>query len=361
MSSSGLSPSSVTTPPARCTALPLSDLDQAILLTVLYADLFDYPLTQEEAYQRLIRLTTDRVLFSEALSTLTGTYLTATAEGYITWLGRERLVAVRRRRERIAQDLWTQARRYAQWMARVPFMRMVAVSGSLAVQNAEARSDIDLFCITAPNRLWLARTCIVPLSKLTRLLPRRFPSYLCPNYILALNDLDVDNRNLFTAHEITQAVPLWGGAVYRRFLHENTWVRTFLPDTRFERPAHTLQEPTPPWYTRWVEQTLRGSLGDAFDRLAYRIFTAFYRRRAERAGWSWARLAPAYQRSRYTVPEGGYARVIHRLFSERVRERLGTQHTAHDLEDLFSFPQDASDRPVYDWEERFAEDYGQTP
>ncbi len=335
----------------------LSDLERAILLTVLYADVFDYPLTEDELYCRLVSVASDWAAFEHALSALVGPHLKAT-EGYLTWLGREHLVPVRNRRRQAAGGLWASAHRYARWLARVPFVRMVAVSGSLAVRNAEDNGDIDLFCITTPNRLWLARTFIVPLSKLTRRLPRLFPLILCPNYILTLSALDIEDRNLFTAHEVAQAVPLWGGDVYDCFLQTNRWVHDFLPHTRLEDRLHEVYEPARPWFTRWAERLLRGRLGDTLDRLMHRLFVTFYRKRAERAGWPWRRLAPAYQRNRYTVPEGGYARAIHRLFVQRIHERLNGQIPPGTLERLFVFSDEESAPTVYDWEGLFAEEYG---
>ncbi len=342
---------------ARQGPSPLSDLERAILLTVLYADVFEYPLTEDELYDRLVCVASDRAAFEHALSALVGPHLKATA-GYLTWVGREHLVPVRNRRRQAAGGLWASAQRYARWLAQVPFVRMVAVSGSLAVRNAEDHGDIDLFCITTPNRLWLARSFIVPLSKLTRRLPRLFPLVLCPNYILTLSALDVEDRNLFTAHEVAQAVPLWGGDVYDCFLQTNRWVHDFLPHTRLEDRSRGMHEPARPWVTRWTERLLRGRLGDTLDRLMHRLFVTFYRKRAERAGWPWPRLAPAYQRNRYTVPEGGYARAIHRLFVQRIHERLNGQIPPDTLERLFVFSDEESTPPVYDWEGLFAEDYG---
>lgn len=336
---------------------PLSGLERAILLTVLYADLFDYPLSEDEVYRQLAGRTAERAVFEHALHTLVGPYLSCT-RGYVVWKGREQLVSMREHRQQAAPALWQIAARYARWLAWVPFVRMVAVSGSLAVENAEAHGDIDLFCITDARRLWIARLFIVPLSKLTRLFNTTFPLYLCPNYILALNALTVSHRNLFTAHEVTQAVPLWGNAAYQRFLNANHWVTDLLPHSRVSDRLHHLSEPSRPWLTRWTERLLHGRTGDALNRWMHRLFVRFYRKRAERAGWSWARLAPAYQEDRYTVPEGGYVRVVRRLFIERVRTYLDGHISECDLERFFPFPDEAPAESVYDWEGLFTKDYG---
>lgn len=334
----------------------LSELERAILLTVLYADLFDYALTEEELYARLVGAAAPRRHVQAATARLGGAYLAAT-QGYVVWQGREHLADLRRHRRAVAPELWATAGRYGRWLARVPFVRMVAVSGSLAVENAEARSDVDLFCITDAGRLWVARLFIVPLSKLTRHLPRRFPLYLCPNYLLALDALEVRERNLFTAHEVVQAVPLWGGDAFRRFADANAWVRGYLPHGRAGGMPALPTAPRRPVLTRACEALLRGRAGDLLDRLVHGLFVTFYRRRAERSGWTWAALAPAYQRSRYTVPEGGYVRVVRRLFAERVRERLGEAIPAADVEALFATPGQTA-AACYDWDGLFRQEYG---
>lgn len=335
----------------------LPQLERSILLTVLYADLFDYALTRAELLERLIGTTASAARVEAATSRLCAGYLCAVGE-FIVWNGREGLIDLRLRRRSVARGLWAGARRYGTWLAALPFVRMVAVSGSLALENAEPESDVDLFCITQANRLWLARLFIVPLSRLTRVFPSRFPLYLCPNYILSSNALEVTDRNLFTAHEVSQAVPLWGGRMFRRFLDANGWIADFLPHRTLQGAfGDRLLQRRRPLAARALERLLGGRLGNALNRVAYRLFVWFYRRRAERVGWSWPSLAPAYQLERYTVPEGGYVGVVQRLYERQVRERLGAAVATSYVRALF--PENRSGPPAgYDWDELFRREYG---
>jgi len=46
----------------------------------------------------------------------------------------------------------------------IPGLRMIAVSNSLAMYATHPESDIDLFVITAPQRLWIVRTLLLGIS-----------------------------------------------------------------------------------------------------------------------------------------------------------------------------------------------------
>jgi hypothetical protein len=136
------------------------------------------------------------------------------------------LVTKRRERWVAAQTLWPRAIHYGQWVAALPFIRMVAVTGSLAVDNPrDGVDDIDYLIVTQPGRLWLCRALIILMVRYGHLRG----VYLCPNYLLSENVLYFEENNLFTAREMLQMVPLYGHEFYLKMREVNAWVTDYLP------------------------------------------------------------------------------------------------------------------------------------
>ncbi len=202
-------------------------VETAIIHAVAYADIFDYPLTAEQVHRFLVGVEAPPSTVLDRLSR--GNLLEGRLghdRGYYFLPGREETVETRLRRAPISALAWPTARKYGRIVARLPFIRMVAVSGALTMDNVEADADIDFFIITEPGRLWLTRALVVGIVRLAA----RRGHVLCPNYFLSEGCLVLQRRNLFTAHELAQMVPVYGMATYRRMCHQNGWASRFLPN-----------------------------------------------------------------------------------------------------------------------------------
>jgi hypothetical protein len=62
------------------------------------------------------------------------------------------------------------------------------------------------------------------------LLAARQGDIICPNYVLCERALAVTERNLYTAHEFAQMIPLYNVAAYDQIQASNAWVRHYLPN-----------------------------------------------------------------------------------------------------------------------------------
>jgi hypothetical protein len=212
--------------------MPHSDyeISRAILNTVVYGDIFDYPLTLTEIHRYL----TWSSASLETVSGLVASHALLRKVGrYYTLPGRESIAETRECRQQVAMRLWPEAIRYGRMIARLPFVRMVAVTGSLAMNNVEADADIDYLIVTTPGRLWLARLLSLVV---TRLAAFRNIS-LCPNFLLTQNALEIPEHSLYAAHEFVQMVPLAGMDLFQRMRRLNLWVLDFLPNAYGPHPT----------------------------------------------------------------------------------------------------------------------------
>jgi hypothetical protein len=135
-------------------------------------------------------------------------------DGLVLPRGRREWLALRRERRRHSRRLVARHRRVLNALCRFPFVRMVALSGACAHENATDH-DVDVFLVTSRGRAWLVCLALTVLSRLVGV--RRS---LCLNYIVDEEALAFGERDLFTASE----------AVGMRLLAANAWVCDRFPN-----------------------------------------------------------------------------------------------------------------------------------
>ena len=206
-----------------------TELRHYILRTLLYYDLFDYPLTAQEIALFLESDDFGLEVIEEGLRLLAGEKVVGSKDGY--WFLDDQngqIVGKRLRMEREGKRMWKIARRMGKFMRMVPFVRAVFISGQLSRYIADQKSDIDYFIITEPEHLWIVRTLFV-LFRRTVLLNNR--KYFCTNYYVTTDNLEIAERNIYTACETASLKPLWNHALFNRFSRVNLkWIRQFYPN-----------------------------------------------------------------------------------------------------------------------------------
>jgi hypothetical protein len=213
--------------PAGATA-SMTKEELAIARSVLYASLFDYPLTLTQLRQTLIESTQTPTeilaLFGRSEP------LQATIEhrqGFFFPRDRRDLVSERRRREARSRIFLDRHRRLLSVICALPYVKMVALSGSVAHLNLEGSGDLDLFIVTRGRHVWSVTVAVVLLAKLMR---RRKTT--CANFVLADSALALDQQDLFAASQIIHLKPLIGDDTYRSFVAANPFVSHFYPNFR---------------------------------------------------------------------------------------------------------------------------------
>src|SRR5262249_20693764 len=137
-------------------------------------------------------------------------------------------------------------------LASMPFVRMIAFSGSTAHRNMTTKEDVDLFLVVEDGKVWALFLCAMVWAKFKGLRKR-----LCMNYLLSDRALPLAETDLFTAQQAASLKPIYGKSVYDRFLVANPFVRRRFPnfDPRFHRDRYTEIEAVRG--KRFIERLLR--------------------------------------------------------------------------------------------------------
>jgi hypothetical protein len=235
------------------------DLSRAVLCTIAYSDIFDYPLTAPEIHRYLTGV---RASLEAVHRALEENPLFVRIGAYFTLSGREQITSVRKQREAISRKLMRRAIQYGRILGALPYIRMVALTGSLAVLNVSTVVDFDYMLVTARGRLWTARAFALAFNRLTRL----NGSTLCPNLILSEGALEWPQHDLYSARELYQMVLITGKEAHSRLMQANPWVESFLPNAFLNSGGlPPKSQERAPALQRLLEYLLRGKPGDDLE------------------------------------------------------------------------------------------------
>lgn len=155
---------------------------------------------------------------------------------------REEIIATRLAREIYAREKWRKATIIARALGCIPTISLIGVTGGLAMNNVRQNDDIDLYCVTETGTLWVTRlivTVFVSLLGVRRVpMDREVKDKFCLNMFTSVKGMSIPEaeRDLFSAHEVVQMVPLWEKkGTYRQFLYMNRWVKAYLPNAWKEK------------------------------------------------------------------------------------------------------------------------------
>lgn len=246
----------------------LSSVQKDVLAVLGYFDLFSYPLTCAEVNLFLGSKNDSRVV-SAALDYLVNSEKIYLFDCCYTLKKDSRIVSRRKAGNKRAAELMKVAEKICAFLIRLPYVKGIAVSGSLSKNFADEDSDIDLFVITAKNRLWIARTCMHAFKKLAFLFKKQH--YFCMNYYIDETCLEIPEKNIYTATEVATLIPLQGDLAFKQFYAANTWVLKFLPNKimRIDLARPVKQR----FFKELFEKLFNNKTGDALDSALMNITT----------------------------------------------------------------------------------------
>lgn len=217
-------------------------IEQAIIHALWYYGYFNYPLYEDQLF-RYLPIPSIRKTFTMALAGMIAKkQLNYDPKSGLYTLRGHGIHAKRRHQRAVnSASKIAHGHYFAQLLGRLPFIYLVGLSGSCAMDNAKQSDDIDLVIISAPGCMWLSRITAIFLAKMLQRHRRRGQKntrdLLCLNLFFDSADMLIPEgkQNIYGAHELMQMRPLFiRGRVYADFIAINKWAEIFLPQAYAE-------------------------------------------------------------------------------------------------------------------------------
>lgn len=220
-------------------------LRDAFIATVCYADVFSYPLRDDELVTWMIDSPYGGKTKIPSCVNITRTNVRG--QRYYVLAERRSILYVRKKRALWSLKKQAIAARIVGFLRAIPTVEFIGITGGVAMNNAKRDDDIDLYIVANTGTIWITRflaTLLVDFVGIRRHPnDRTYQDAICLNMFVDASALAVprSERDLFTAHEVLQMIPLWDrNHTYQQFLQANRWVKTFLPQAWQER-LHSVQ------------------------------------------------------------------------------------------------------------------------
>jgi hypothetical protein len=245
-------------------------LASSFIRTLIYFDIFSYPLTSREIFEFSRENTIDRREGHVTIEKLLEQGLISSHSGYY-FIGKDdQKVNQRISGNKLAAKRMKQARFFSGIIASFPFTRGVYISGSLSKDYMDEASDIDYFIITSPNRLWISRTLLILFKKLFLLNSRK---NFCINYLVDTDSMEIKEKNIYSATEIVTLLPMHNGELFEKFLEANHWVKEYYPNFRQKTEDHVKGFPL---FKTILEKLLDNRMGNALDNFFYKTTAKYW-------------------------------------------------------------------------------------
>lgn len=217
----------------------MSNLQKSILATLVYFDLFNFPLTLIEIHKNLWwgSQLVSLLDLEESLEKLTA--YVETAEGFYFLKGRRNLVDLRKEKYLISEKKYRLSLKYINLISRIPFVKAVFLTSNLGFANAKKTSDIDLLIITKKNKIWTTRFIAATLMKFLnkRPKPKNEKDKICLSFYVSEASLNLEkliyDYDIYFVYWLNNLLAVYDPEdFYQKIYQENNWLKDFLVNLR---------------------------------------------------------------------------------------------------------------------------------
>jgi len=148
----------------------------------------------------------------------------------------------------------------------VPFIKMVAIAGNVALGKIKKTSDIDFFIITGKNRLWTVRFLTIILLDLffLRAKDNHKAGRICLNHFSSDNSA-ITPKTKYNAFIYSKLKILYqSGKTYEKFIGKNIWIKNYV---KIKKNYSVKSKSN--FIKNLLENMLSGKFGDKLEKKLY--------------------------------------------------------------------------------------------
>ncbi len=230
-------------------------LKEAIVKTVAYFDMFDFPLTGFEIWQYLgMKCELAEVIAMLSKGGQAGGQINPlypplqggqieSKNGLYCLVGREDIIIERMKRYNYSDKKLKLAIRLSKIFKLIPWIRLIAVGNVIGEHNLRGEGDIDLFVITEAKRIWLSRLFCNAITKISGLRPGpdKIRNKICLSFFISDDNLDLNylrlgaeggqKDDIYFTYWLVGLIPIYNlGDTYQKFILANFWLNQQLPN-----------------------------------------------------------------------------------------------------------------------------------
>lgn len=229
------------------------------LKAILYFSIFNYPLQKDEIFK--FSKTPKTEILEAELEELQSKNIIKNVDGFYIYKDTDSIVKRRQNGNQLAKQVLPKAFKRAQFIAKFPYVESVSLSGGLSKNYYDDEGDFDFFIITKTKRLWIGRTLLIVYKKLFL---NNNKKHFCVNYFISNEHLEIHEKNIFTATEIMTLIPITGKDIFEKFMTNNTWAKSYLPNIS-RNTLETVLEVKKPLFTKAIQAICNTKLGNMLE------------------------------------------------------------------------------------------------
>ncbi len=217
----------------------ITNLEKDILSTIIYFDIFDFPLTSFEIWKNLY--SKESCSLKEIINTLETRELIKSKiekkESFYFLKNREEIINKRKSNYITSYNKYKKGIKFVKLISNFSCFKSIFISNNMSIDNSRNESDIDLFIISRKNKIWASRFISAFIAKILGLRPteKTKKDKICLSIFVDQKDLNLQKvcskKDAHFLYWVSQAVPIFDPSnIYQKFINENNWIKEYLPN-----------------------------------------------------------------------------------------------------------------------------------